>query len=59
MANPKRRFSRARTAKRRSTWKLTTLNLIPCPNCREPRLAHRACPTCGRYAGRVVIASAE
>ncbi|MEE8386150.1 MAG: 50S ribosomal protein L32, partial [Dehalococcoidia bacterium] len=30
--------------------------LVVCPQCRSPRPSHHACPTCGTYRGRVVIA---
>ena len=26
-----------------------------CPNCREKKLPHRACPKCGAYKGRAVL----
>ncbi|MGI6559110.1 MAG: 50S ribosomal protein L32 [Limnochordia bacterium] len=56
MANPKRRHSKARTAKRRANWKLSQVNFSVCESCREPKLPHRACPNCGNYAGRQVLA---
>ena len=55
MANPKRRFSKARTRTRRSTWKTSPLNTVPCPNCKSPVLPHHVCPTCGQYKGRQVL----
>ncbi len=30
-------------------------NLTACPQCREMKLQHHACPTCGTYNGRQVI----
>ena len=33
MAQPKRRWSKARTGLRRSTWKLENKNLVECPHC--------------------------
>jgi large subunit ribosomal protein L32 len=56
MPNPKRRHSRQRTAKRRTHDALTPLQVGECPNCHEPRLPHRACPSCGYYKGRAVVA---
>ena len=35
MAQPKRRWSKARTHKRRSTWKLEAPKFAKCPNCGE------------------------
>ncbi|OGH56870.1 MAG: 50S ribosomal protein L32 [Candidatus Lindowbacteria bacterium RIFCSPLOWO2_12_FULL_62_27] len=55
MANPKRRFSKARTRTRRSQWKVAPSNTVPCPNCKSPVLPHHVCPTCGQYRGRQVI----
>ncbi len=56
MANPKRRHSRARKNKRRTHDSLTPRTLGECPNCHEPKLPHRACPHCGYYRGRAVVA---
>jgi large subunit ribosomal protein L32 len=36
--------------------KVTAPNLIPCPNCGEAMVAHRACPSCGHYKGREIVA---
>ena len=55
MALPKRRHSKARGRRRRTHWKLTQTNLIPCPQCKQPKLAHRVCQVCGYYNGRQVI----
>ena len=35
MAQPKRRWSKARTHLKRSTWTLKARNLVECPNCHE------------------------
>lgn len=55
MPNPKRRHSRQRTAKRRTHDSLTARQVGECPNCHEPKLPHRACPSCGYYKGRAVV----
>ena len=57
MPNPKRRHSKQRTAKRRSHDFLTVPNSGVCPNCNARKLAHHACPQCGEYKGRAVIAA--
>ena len=49
MANPKRKWSKARTGKRRSQWKLSVPNLVHCPQCHELKLPHRVCRACGYY----------
>lgn len=56
MALPKRRHSKARTAKRKAEWlKRPEPNVSECPKCHEPRLNHRVCPSCGYYRDREVI----
>ena len=52
MAQPKRRWSKARTGLKRSTWKLENKNLVECPQCHEKMMQHRVCPSCGYYDGR-------
>ena len=60
MAVPKRRTTRSKRNMRRANHdKVTAPNLIPCPNCSEPRIAHRICPSCGQYKGREMIAKGE
>ena len=59
MAQPKRRWSKARTGLRRSTWKIEAENLATCPHCHEPIMQHRVCPNCGYYNGKEIIASEE
>lgn len=55
MAQPKRRWSKARTGLRRSTWKLENKTYATCPNCNETILPHKACPTCGQYNKMQVV----
>ena len=55
MAQPKRRWSKQRTHKRRSTWKLETPKFATCAHCHEPVMPHRVCPTCGYYDGEEVV----
>jgi len=59
MPVPKRRHSNSRTNKRRSNWKLVRPNLVNCSHCHQPRLPHRACPNCGYYGGREIVAIKE
>jgi large subunit ribosomal protein L32 len=59
MANPKRRWSKARTGKRRSQWKLSEPNLVSCPQCHELKLPHRVCGGCGYYKGKEVVKKTE
>jgi large subunit ribosomal protein L32 len=59
MANPKRRWSKARTGKRRSQWKLSLPALADCPQCHELKLPHRVCKLCGYYDGKEVIKKVE
>jgi len=55
VAVPKRRMSRSNTRSRRAQWKTTAPQLMTCPQCRDPKLPHTACPTCGTYNRRQVI----
>ncbi|PIU31804.1 MAG: 50S ribosomal protein L32 [Syntrophobacteraceae bacterium CG07_land_8_20_14_0_80_61_8] len=55
MAVPKRKTSKARRDKRRAHQSLSLPSLAKCPQCGEPRMPHRVCPTCGKYHGRAVL----
>jgi large subunit ribosomal protein L32 len=44
---------------RRTHDALTATQTSDCPNCREPKPSHRACPHCGYYRGRQVRAVDE
>ncbi|BCW95130.1 MAG: 50S ribosomal protein L32 [Fimbriimonadales bacterium] len=52
MANPKRRHSHARGAKRRTHYKLETPGTSRCTHCGAAVRPHRACPVCGYYKKR-------
>jgi large subunit ribosomal protein L32 len=55
MPNPKRRHSKARKNKRRAHDFLTPPSFAACPNCKEMKAPHQACPHCGFYKGREVM----
>ncbi|MDD4568507.1 MAG: 50S ribosomal protein L32 [Tepidanaerobacteraceae bacterium] len=55
MANPKHKTTKSKRGSRRSHWKLALPTTSECPKCHEPRLPHRACPSCGYYKNREVI----
>lgn len=57
MAVPKKKSSRSRTRRRKAHWKLSVPNVVSCPQCHAPKLPHRACPNCGTYRGREVLAT--
>lgn len=57
MPNPVKRHSKSRRNKRRSHDALTAPTTGLCPQCSEPKLPHRVCPSCGSYKGREVIAT--
>lgn len=57
MPNPKRKFSKTRRDKRRTHYKAVPAQTCPCPNCGAAKLNHMACPECGYYNGRKVIAA--
>ncbi len=54
MPNPKRRHSKARTAKRRTHQVLQPTPLGECPQCHEMKRLHQVCSHCGYYKGRQV-----
>ena len=56
---PKRKYAKSRQGKRRSHLAIQLPHVISCPTCKSPRLAHHACPVCGKYRNREVIALAE
>ena len=45
MAVPKRKMSKARRDSRRANWKLTAPGFVSCPQCHEPKMPHRVCPS--------------
>jgi large subunit ribosomal protein L32 len=57
MPNPKRKHTRSRRDSRRSqNWKLETLSLASCSNCKGLRRPHTVCPHCGFYGGKLISA---
>ena len=54
MPNPKRRHSKARTAKPRTHQVLQPTPLGECPQCHEMKRLHQVCSHCGYYKGRQV-----
>lgn len=55
MAVPKKKVSKQRKRKRRTHHKAPVPTLNACPNCGDPKMPHRVCPTCGTYKGEQVI----
>jgi len=55
MPVPKRKTSQSRRDKRRAQHKLEVTTASFCPQCKSPKLPHRACPKCGTYKGREVV----
>jgi large subunit ribosomal protein L32 len=54
-ALPKKRHTNARQGNRRAHHKVKLPQLTICPQCRQPRQSHHACPNCGSYRGRQVL----
>ncbi|HEX5774148.1 MAG TPA: 50S ribosomal protein L32, partial [Geomobilimonas sp.] len=52
MAVPKKKTSKSRKNMRRAHDFLTPPNVSTCPQCKAPKLPHRACPSCGTYKGK-------
>ena len=55
MAVPKKKTSKSRKNMRRAQDFLTTQSVSTCPQCKAPKLPHRACLACGTYKGKEVI----
>ncbi len=55
MANPKYRFSKQRTRKRRANYKAEAVTYAVCSNCGAPVQFHRVCNECGYYKGKPAI----
>ena len=55
MPLPKRRFSRARTLKKRAHKIFKVGPLSVCPQCKQAKVSHTVCQTCGYYKGRPVL----
>ncbi|MDO8615706.1 MAG: 50S ribosomal protein L32 [Dehalococcoidia bacterium] len=53
---PKKKTSTSRKQRRRAHISASIPDLVPCPQCRSPRRSHHACPVCGTYRGREVLA---
>jgi len=55
VAVPKRRMSRSNTRSRRSQWQAKLPAFATCKRCKQAKLPHVACPTCGTYNDRQVV----
>ncbi|MGH2354307.1 MAG: 50S ribosomal protein L32 [Chloroflexota bacterium] len=55
-ALPKKKVSRRRRDNRRSHIRITPPQLVDCPNCQRRIVGYQACPHCGQYRGRQVLA---
>jgi large subunit ribosomal protein L32 len=54
-ALPKKKVSNHRQGNRRQHHRIKLPQLKVCPQCRQARLSHHACPNCGTYRGRQVL----
>ncbi|GBD11496.1 50S ribosomal protein L32 [bacterium HR23] len=52
---PKKQLSKSKQRKRAAHYRMAPKAVVPCPHCRQPRLAHHVCPSCGMYKGRKVL----
>lgn len=59
MAVPKSRWSKMRSRRHRSNWKLSVPNLTKCPTCHKLKAMHQVCKNCGYYDGRSVVSMDE
>lgn len=54
-ALPKKKMTSSRKGNRRNHIRAKVPTLVTCPQCRLPKRAHQACPSCGFYHGRTAI----
>ncbi len=59
MAVPKKKTSKSRKNMRRAHDFLTPPTISTCPQCKAPKLPHRACPSCGTYKGKEILSAKE
>ncbi len=59
MPVPKRKRSRSRRDKRHANWGLKVKSFTKCQQCEHPLPTHQACPECGYYKGRKVMATKD
>lgn len=60
MASPKNKKSKMRKRQRVGQLEKPILASVGvCPECGAAKRSHRACPKCGMYNGRKVVAAAE
>ena len=59
MAHPKRKWSKARTARHRSLFKLNMPGFVECPQCYAKMLRRTVCKNCGYLDGKQVIKVGE
>ncbi|MBO6137119.1 MAG: 50S ribosomal protein L32 [Lachnospiraceae bacterium] len=52
---PKNKSSKGRRDSRRANWKMSTMNLVACPNCGNLMLPHRVCKNCGTYNKKEIV----
>ncbi len=55
MPVPKKRRSKGRRRIYHAYFRVFPQNTSNCPNCGQPFLAHKVCPTCGFYKGKKVM----
>lgn len=55
MAVPKKKKSKSKRDMRRSHDALKAPGMSLCPQCKEPKQAHRVCSSCGSYKGKEVL----
>jgi large subunit ribosomal protein L32 len=55
MGLPGHRRTSSHKRRRAAHFALKKLTLADCPKCKAPVMPHRACASCGTYAGRQVL----
>ena len=55
MAHPKRKWSKARTSRHRSAWKLSLPGLVECSHCHAKMQRRKVCKSCGYLDGKQIV----
>ena len=59
MAVPKKKTSKSKKNMRRSHDSVSAPGISICSQCKEPKLPHRVCASCGTYKGKEVLSDSS
>jgi large subunit ribosomal protein L32 len=56
MSVPKQRHTKGRRNRRRANIKISKRRFVACSHCKKTVAGHKACPYCGYYKGKNIVA---